>query len=201
MRMVVTIQTVVRVLGILCVVSKVSAAQGAEAGKRTTVFGATASGFISPYLHENNLAIGALVGLEQKLSDGISVRALASVQRAFSSDNIGICIPDGMDGCLVVLLPYWLSTVEAHALVKPFPVPIRLVAGVGYAIGSDARGTRTGAPRTSLPAEAGFVIRRGLEISLGRSPRAPRLQYTHSDFRPDPFSLKRVEALTLLLVR
>ncbi len=200
--MVVTIgQTAVRVLGILLVVSGVSGAQESGTRERVTIIGATASGFISPYLHENNAAIGALVGLEQKLSDGISVRALASVQRAFSSDNIGICIPDGMDGCLEVLLPYWLSTVEANALVKPFPVPIRLVAGMGYAIGSDARGTRTGAPRNPSPAEAGFVIRRGLEISLGRSARAPRLQYTHSDFRPDLFSLKRVEALTLLIVR
>ena len=195
------VQTVTRALGILFVLRSGAAAQESGIRERTTIFGATASGFISPYAHENILAIGGLVGVEQRLSDGISIRALASVQRAFGSDDFGICIPDGMDGCLVVLLPYWLSTVEANALLKPFPVPIRLVAGVGYAIGSDPRGTRTDAPRTSLPAEAGFVIRRGLEVSLGRSLRAPRLQYTHSDFRPDPFSLKRVESLTLLLLR
>lgn len=180
-----------------------SAAGAQEPGPvhRTRVFGATASGFISPYAGENIVGLGGLVGLEQKLSDGISIRALASIQRGFSSDNVGICIPDGIDGCLAVHLPHWLSTVEVNALVKPYPVPIRLLVGVGYAIGSDARVTRTGAPRTSLPAEAGFVIRRGLEVSLGRSRRAPRLQYTHSDVRPDPYSLKRVEALTLLLLR
>lgn len=196
-----TIFTVARVLGILCVVSSVSAAQGDDTEKRATILGAVASGFISPYAGENIVALGGLVGLEQKLSDGISIRALAAIQRGFSSDNVGICIPDGSDGCLAVLLPHWLSTVEVNALVKPYPVPIRLVVGVGYAIGSDGRVTRTGAPRTSLPAEAGFVIRRGLEVSLGRSRRAPRLQYTHSDVRPDPFSLKRVESLTLLLLR
>jgi hypothetical protein len=200
MRMVATIQTVVRALGILSVVSSVSGAQGDDPGKRATVFGATGSGLVAR-TGENIGALGGLVGLELKLSDGISIRALASVQRGLSADNIEICRPDGLDGCLAILLPYWLSTVEANALVKPFPVPIRLVAGVGYAIGSDARETRTGAHGTSLPAEAGFVIRRGLEVSLGRSRRAPRLQYTHSDFRPDPFSLKRVESLTLLIVR
>jgi len=196
-----TIQTVVRALGILCAASGVSAAQESRTGERTTIVGAAASGFISPYPGENIGALGGLVGLEQKLSGGISIRALASIQRGFSSDNVGICMPDGIDGCLAVLLPHWLSTFEANALLKPYPVPIRLVVGVGYAIGSDARGTRSGAPRTSFPAEAALVIRRGLEVSLGRSPRAPRLQYTHSDLRPDPFSLKRVESLTLLVVR
>ena len=188
-------------IGVLFVLLSSSArAQESHAAGRTVIIGATASGFITPYLREDNGAIGALGGLEQRLSDGISIRALASVQRAFRSNHVGICIPDGMNGCLEVLLPYLLSTIEANALFKPYPVPIRLVAGIGYAIGTDARGTRSGAPSNS-PAEAGLVIRRGLEVSLGRSPRAPRLQYTHSDFRPDPFSLKRVEALTLLLVR
>ena len=197
-----TIRTIMTALGILFTMCSVSGAQESSARERMTIFGAIASGFITPYLRENNGAIGALVGLEQRLSDGISIRALASVQRAFRSRSVGICIPDGMSsGCLEVLLPYWLSTFEANALVKPYPVPIRVVLGVGYAIGSDPRGTRSGAPNNSLPAEGGLVIRRGLEVSLGRSPRAPRLQYTHSDVRPDPFSLKRVEALTLLLLR
>ena len=201
MMVVAIVQLATRALGILFVMCSVSGAQQSSIRERIPIFGATASGFITPYLREDNGAIGALVGLEQRLADGISIRALASVQRAFRSNSIGICIPDGESGCLEVLLPYWLSTVEANALVKPYPVPIRVVVGVGYAIGSDPRGTRSGAPNNSLPLEAGFVIRRGLEISLGRSPRAPRLQYTHSDVRPDPFSLKRVEALTLLLVR
>ena len=200
--MVVTIRHVTtKALVILFMVSSVSGAQEPRARERATIFGATVSGFITPYLREDNGAIGALVGLEQRLSDAISIRALSSVHRAVRSNSIGICIPDGKNGCLEVLLPYWLSTVEANALLKPYPVPIRLVAGIGYAIGSDARGTRSGAPSSSSPAEGGLVIRRGLEVSLGRSPRAPRLQYTPSDIRPDPFSLKRVEALTLLLVR
>ena len=196
------LQTATGALGILFIVSAVSGAQESSTLERITVFGATASGFIGPYPGDNIGALGGIVGLEQKLSEGISIRALATVQRGFSSaDDVAICRPDGLDGCVTILVPYWLSTVEANALVKPFPVPIRVVVGVGYAIGSDARETHRGAPKTPSPAEMGFIIRRGVEVSLGRSPRAPRLQYTHSDFRPDPFSLKRVEALTLLLLR
>lgn len=179
--------------------SSSAGAQEADTPARTTIVGATASGFIGPYPFENILGIGGLVGLEQKLSDGISIRAFASVQRGISSDNVNICRPDGLDGCLEILLPFWLSSVEVNAVVTPFPkFPVRLVGGVGYAIATDARETRRGARKTSLPAEMGFVIRRGFEIPLGRSPRAPRLQFTRSAFPSDPYSLKRVDALTIL---
>jgi hypothetical protein len=189
-------------LALLFVAGNVSGAQGTEAGSRSRILGVTASGFIGPYPNENIPALGGIAGVEQKLSEGISLRALASLQRAFSSRNEGICRPDGLDGCLTILFPYWLSSVEVDAVVRPIPgFPVRLVGGVGYAIGSDARGNRSGARRTSLPSEMGIVIRRGIEVALSRSSRAPRLQYTHSEVRPQPFALNRVEAVTLLFVR
>jgi hypothetical protein len=197
-------QTVTRVLGTLFVLSSVSGAQGSGTGERATILGVTGSGFIGPYDHETILGLGGLVGLEQKLSDGISFRALASLQRGIStSDNLNICRPDGLDGCLPApLLPLWLSSFEANAVVTPLPkFPVRFVAGLGYAIAIDARETFRGARKTSLPAEGVFVIRRGLEITLGTSPRAPRLQFTKAVFGSDLFSLKRVDALTLLMVR
>ena len=194
-----------RALVVLCfLLSSSAGAQKSRTADRTTILGATASGFIGPFPHETILGLGGFVGFERKLSDGISLRALASLQRGIStSDHIGICRPDGADGCLPApLLPLWLSSLEANAIVTPLPrFPVRFVAGLGYAIAIDGRETYRGARPTPYSAEAGFVIRRGLELRLGRAPGAPRLQYTRSDFRPDPFSLKRVEALSVLLQR
>jgi hypothetical protein len=187
---------------LLCVTSVAAGAQDVRAVGRVSIVGLTASGFIGPYPDQNIGGIGGLLGLEQKLSDGISVRALASVQRGFSGDDVTICRPDGLDGCLAIRLPYWLSSVEANAVVTPFPrFPLRFVAGLGYAIASDARGKGSGDSESSLPRETGLVIRRGLEIPLGSSARAPRLQYSRSDIRPQPFSLSRVEAVTILISR
>jgi hypothetical protein len=187
-------------LALVFAICSESRAQGPESG--STVWGVIGSGFIGPYPGENIAALGAFAGVEKKLSDGISMRAFAAVQRGFASNNVGVCVPDGLDGCRTILLPYWLSSMEVNAAVTPIPrFPFRFVGGMGYAIGSDARRARSGARQTSLPAEMGFVIRRGIEIPLGRSPRAPRLQYTHTDVRPEPFSLNRVEAFTLLFVR
>ena len=188
---------------LLFLLSSSAGAQESGTRERTTIFGAVGSGFIGPY-QDGSLGLGGLVGLGQNLSDGISLRAFASLQHGVSfADDISICRPDGLDGCLPdPLLPRWLSTLELNAVVTPLPkLKIRVVAGLGYAIAIDARETHRRARKTSLPAEMGFVIRRGLEIPLGRAPGAPRLQYTRSDFRPDPFSLKRVEALSVLIIR
>lgn len=192
-------------LGVLFLaVSSASGAQRPDIGERATVFGVTGSGFIGPYPHEAILGLGVLVGLEQKLTPGLTLRALASVQRGIAtSDDVGICRPDGMDGCLPnPLLPQWLSSLEVNVTVALLPrLPVRVVGGLGLAIAGDARQTHRSAPRTSAPTETPLVIRRGIEIPLGSGARAVRLQYTRSDFRSDPFSLRRVEAVTILIGR
>ena len=194
-----------RLLGIgtlLAMNAPVAASQSPKASRAKAVLGVSGAGMVGPHDLDHLLGLGLAIGIEKRLSDAITVRAVATAMRGAvgARDDQAICIPAPNDGCLPgALMPRWLSTIELTVSAMIVPVlPLRVVAGFGITVAADAREVFAGAPKAKSATETPSSFSGGIEVPLGSSPRAPRLQLTRVWFNPRPFSMRRLDALTIL---
>jgi hypothetical protein len=88
---------------------------------------------------------------------------------------------------------------EIHSLIPPWHgAPIRLLAGAGIAAALGIRENASGAPLIATATAIRITFRAGLELALGRSSRAPRVQFTRSAYSKRIISMDRLDALALL---
>lgn len=154
-----------------------------------------------PYV--GSAAIGVHIGLERDLSSAISLRATGTLTRGFfMADDISICYGNPDVGCIPnPIYPRTLVSAEMHSLIRLYPrAPLRALVGFGLSRASDAREAERGARPTGQLAIVTVLARTGLELSLGRSPRAPRVQWTRTHFWKDLYQLSKAEAIALLLI-
>lgn len=180
----------------------ISAARGIEAQART-IWGVSAAGYGADSPYPSTGGLGVLYGIERQ-AGGVRLAGIVSVLKTTrTSDHIAICYRAPDDGCLPrPLFPLWLSAVELQAGIAPVPfLPLRLLGGAGISHAFDAREYWKGAPRTPNDAEWQSLWRGGVEVSLGRGPTAPRLQFTRTSFGAQPYSVTWIKSLTLVLVR
>ena len=174
----------------------------AQAQANSLVVGATTASYQTDHPEGGIIGLGASVGVERVVNSRIALRGLATLTRGIRTvDDISICHrrPDG--SCLPdSVFPLSMSSLELQAAIAPFrSVPIRLVAGGGVSVASEARESNRSAPKLPLSPRTQAMWRGGLELPLGASPRAPRLSLTRTGFAKSPFSLTHVDALTILL--
>lgn len=148
------------------------------------------------------MGLGVLVGLERRITERVSARALVTLFRGvFIADGMSICYPLPSGDCLPdAVFPSRFSTVELQAAIAPLlRVPVRFVVGGGISVSSDPQENRTRAPTLPLPARRESIWRAGLEAFLGSSSRAPRIQLSRTGFASRPFSLSYVDAVGIAI--
>ena len=187
------------------IAASAQSAQAQPPSRPSFVIGGVAAGMLADYAHDNLLGLGLTAGIERELSSALTVRTLATIIRAGigAADDNSICTPAPYDGCLPrALMPRWLSTIELTASAKVLPfLPLRLHAGIGAGVASDAREPWSGAPSTNASIEWPRVIRGGLELPLGPGSSAPRLVLSRVWLSPLPHALRRLDGLSLLFPR
>jgi hypothetical protein len=188
---------------LIVMTAHVANAQSPNGRSTSVVFGPAAAAMIATFSTDNASALGIVMGLEKRLSEALAVSAIATAARGFATrDDITICRPAPDDGCLVQLLPRRLTTLEVNASVRLLPhLPVRLVAGIGVAIASEARESWRGARATHSGVEMPQILRFGAELPLGTAPYAPRLVLTRARFSPQPFALRRLDGVAILFPR
>jgi len=146
--------------------------------------------------------LGGSLGVARRVSSYASVRAILGVTGVIRlDDDIGGCVLQPNGSCLPdPVFPKWLTSAELQAALAPVPrFPLSLVVGVGV-VRSDGAAKRD---REPLPVVADSKTRglwkAGLELSLGRSHNAPRVQLLRTGFSSSIHSATFVDALVLSL--
>lgn len=176
---------------------------GAQASTNRTILslGLAASSYRTSHPEGGPLGLGATVSIERWLSQRVSARAVVGATNGVSTaDDIGVC--HGVPGnCLPdAMFPKWLTTAELQgAFAAAVRVPLRLVGGVGFARSDGARENQRNAPVVSDSRTRG-LWRAGIELSLGRSPRSPRLQLSRTGFSSSLHSTTFVDGAIFSIV-
>ena len=147
------------------------------------------------------VSLGAQVGLERRLTDQLSARATASALRGLRiADDISICYIAPDESCIPdPVFPLWLSSVEVLGAYLPVRrVPVRIIAGGGASVAGDARKKTRSSRALPLSTQTQAGWRAGLDVTLGSSRHAPRIQVTRMGFSADPFSLSAVDAVSIV---
>ncbi len=149
------------------------------------------------------IGLGGFVALEREWSTRLATRATLGLTESVSTgDDLSVCRPYLPDQCYPDgNYPLRVGSLEVHGLIAPDrSLPFRLLAGGGlaYLVGvhRNVRVTEhLGHDRTLKG-----VARAGVDARLGRSPQAPRLQYTRAWLTGSYESLDRLDALGLVIV-
>lgn len=142
----------------------------------------------------------ALIGARRVVSDQVSATVIATAaQNFFSGDDISICHGNPEVGCLPdPVYPTRFYTLELQGAFAPVPEwPVRIVGGGGVSHAAKAREAERHPPEPDLGSKTQAMWRAGLDVSLGSSLRAPRLQVTRAGFWSAPFSTSFVDGLTI----
>ena len=171
-----------------------------EASSSQFVLGAVYLDYQSPHPRGSPGAIGVNVGVERAVYQRVALRVTATAARTrfhegFTSicylQSDGTCWPDA-------IYPSSLATLEVHALARPVrAVPLRIVGGVGIA---HTRHPKSQRPHTSVPdlgSRTAGMWRAGLELKLGSSHYAPRVEFSQLGFSSEPYSISVVNALAI----
>ena len=163
--------------------------------------GVEAAAYQTKNPHGGMAALGAMVGLERPVSDQLSVRVTATALRGLRlGDDISVCLlaPDG--SCIPdPVFPLWLSRIEVLGACAPVRfMPLRILLGGGISIAGDAREPERSSPRLAVNTKTQATWRAGVDLRLGSSSHAPRIQFTRMGFSKNPFSLSFVDALSIV---
>ncbi|MBK9980653.1 MAG: hypothetical protein IPP20_22560 [Gemmatimonadetes bacterium] len=97
--------------------------------------------------------------------------------------------------------PLRVGTLELHGLYAPFdPLPLRLIGGGGLAFLVGVRRNVRVTEHLGHDRALKGMARAGAHLALGRSPQAPRLQYTRAWLTGSYESLDRLDALGFVIV-
>lgn len=145
------------------------------------------------------ITVGALLGLEQPVTSKAVVRAVATVNRGvLGPDDIALCHPIP-GGCLADgVFPKWLLGISFDASVAPTPrSPVRFVAGLGGQFLADPAEKDGSRPIGLKDSRFAAIWRVGLEVPLGSSPRAGRLQLARTGFARPQYSVTGSDGISL----
>lgn len=179
-----------------------AASLGAQGVTRTQVLlGVGVSALQTSHPEGGPLALGGSIGVAKNFSERTSVRAILGVTRSIIlSDGVSVCYRQPNGSCLPdAVFHRWLSTAALEAAVRPVRrAPLGITVGTGLARSDGAGEGRRNAPVISESRTRG-LWRAGLELSLGRSPRSPRIQLSRTGFSSSLYSTTFVDALVLSL--
>ena len=145
------------------------------------------------------LALGGTLGVARSLARRASLRAVLGVMgAAIVADDIGVCHGNPDIGCLPdAVFPRWLTSLEIHGGIRPVRrAPLGVVAGAGI-VRSDKAGENENNARLFSSTTYRGLWRAGIELTLGSTPYAPRLQYSRVGFASSIHSLTFVDGFTL----
>jgi hypothetical protein len=172
-----------------------------DAPKSQLIVGLAYLDYQSPNPYGSPGAIGVDASLERVIAARLAVRVTAAAARTqFSDGHVSICyLQSDMRTCWPPgVYPNSLTTLEAHALVRPIrEIPLRIVGGIGIARAQNPRSQRSLATVPGLGPHTSGMWRAGVELKLGSSHRAPRVTFSQSGFSSEPYSISVLNTLAL----
>lgn len=148
----------------------------------------------------STMGLGASLGIERLISQRLTIRAVASGLRTVTTRDDAFGCPPAPAECSIAVFPEQLLSGELLGLVSPGGISfLKIVAGAGLTIPRGGRENWRGAPRVDSMAGTRATFRGGIELSLGRSPAAPRLLLTRSGYSKAIFSMDWLDGLSLVI--
>jgi hypothetical protein len=141
-------------------------------------------------------------GIERPLNVQTSVLAIGSFARnVFTRDDIALCHGNPETGCLPdPAFPEFLYSLEVQGAWRPLRQwPLRIISGGGISHAARIREADGHSPDPNLDARTQPLWRAGLDISIGSSVRAPRIQLTRVGFWSAPYSTRFIDSVSLVL--
>lgn len=146
---------------------------------------------------------GLSMGVERSLTAHLAARGVVSWAESFSQgDDIGICPPSIDGSCLPrAFFPLRTWTLELQGVITPDrELPLKLLAGGGLAYPVGMRRNLRVTEHLEHDRTLKGIARAGASLGLGRSVRAPRVQYTRG-WLSGPFeSFDRIDQVGFILV-
>ncbi|MBK7833899.1 MAG: hypothetical protein IPJ56_16430 [Gemmatimonadetes bacterium] len=152
-------------------------------------------------LGARSVAGGVFVAAERRLSRRAAARAsLGIAETGLTAEVVADCPADVP--CLGGrTFPLRVGTLELHGLYAPFdPLPLRLIGGGGLAFLVGQRRIARVTEHMEYDRALKGMARVGAHLALGRSARAPRLQYSRAWLSGAFEAFDRSDALALVLV-
>lgn len=146
---------------------------------------------------------GLSMGVEREWSDRVSARAVIAWAEAFGQgDDVSICRPLPNDGCYPpAYFPLRVWSLEMQGVFTPDRhVPLKLVAGGGLASPVGVRRNLRVTEHLEHDRTLKGIARAGASLGMGRSVRAPRLQYTRGWLSGPYESFDRIDQVGFILV-
>lgn len=146
------------------------------------------------------MGFGVAVGLERSISQRISVRGLAiGIKTDFTNIGVRVCQPSPLGCRPPAVFPKGLVSGEFQSVASPLNgVPARVLGGVGVVIPIGGRANEVTGTYSDSSTGVRLTFRTGLEVSFGKSRRAPRAQLTRTGFSKAIFSMNWLDALGIL---
>ena len=190
----------VAMLPLLCLPSRARAQSSTP--EHRMVVGVDVAAFQTSHPEGGPLGVGGFAAIEMAASRHVVIRIAASAMTGVSTtDEVSIChrLPDGT--CLPdAVFPRSVGRLETIGLYAPMQrSPLRLLGGQGVARPFGARENRRRAASIDSTVRTQVSWRAGVEVSLGHSRRAPRLQLSRTGFSSALLSLKRLDAASLVI--
>lgn len=178
-------------------------ALGAQGVSRTQIsLGLSVSALQTSHPEGGPIGLGGSLGVARRVSEHASLRAILGVTGSVTTmDDVSVCHDPQPDGsCLAdAVFPRWLTNAEVQTALLPMrQYPLGIVIGAGLAR-SDGAGTNRKNASIISESKTRGLWRAGVELSLGRSPRSPRIQLSRAGFSSSVYSTKFVDALVLTL--
>jgi hypothetical protein len=150
---------------------------------RTNAIGGAAAGF------------GAAVGFERAVAPTLQLRGAVAVFKTYvDRDGAFACPPD--PPCRIGVFHDELVSGELQSAVQLHRgVPLHVIGGLGITVPFGGHENWRRGPPADSAAGVRASFRAGLEVALGRSRSAPRLQLTRSGFSRSIYSLNWLDAL------
>lgn len=146
---------------------------------------------------------GVSLGVEREWTRRFAVRAMLGWTESFASgDDVSICHPTSAGTCFPdAQFPLRAWTLDVHGVHAPFKiVPLKLVAGGGLALPVGVRRNVRVTDHLEHDRAVKGVARVGASLGLGKSGRAPRLQYTRGWLSGAFASFDRMDQFALVVV-
>lgn len=148
-------------------------------------------------------AYGFSFGLERGWTERLAVRTVLGWAESFGQgDDVSICRPTGAGTCYPnALFPLRTWTLEMDGVYTPDQsVPVKLVAGGGLALPIGVRRNIRVTEQLEHDRTLKGLARIGASLGLGKSVRAPRLQYTRGWLSGAYESFDRIDQLAFVVV-
>ena len=155
-----------------------------------------------PLKRPPKMRVGGMGRLSQRVDDP-QIEPGEGAQAGFGQgDDVSICRPTGAGTCYPnALFPLRTWTLEMDGVYTPDrSVPIKLVAGGGLALPIGVRRNTRVTEQLEHDRTLKGLARIGASLGLGKSVRAPRLQYTRGWLSGAYESFDRIDQLAFVVV-